>query len=550
LAIRTGIALKYALKSIALFVLLLQPSVASASDVEEHLILADSVYHGVLTEYGFVRSSTDHRWGNHGDTVVIPMALWAGRSFGDLSAWMARDDRSLSRYHHRGRTILEQLAPVTAEVLEETYQKHKHTDLGLAEHKGASVIGNYLIHHHLALRYARDAGAEKADDGLRRALSYEAMAQGYLTDAFSGSHILVPVPDRFSTLNRDNLRKAHDRYGSDGVYVINSRGDVWRTFGDNLLFWYGPSRQFVLEACKTSIREVFLSYFVAMQHEVVGRSVPAWLEGVADADTMRARVQEWSVPNDGAHYYVDQRMPSLTLLPMAVTATWSVQSSDVDAHGIRKRFHYPQLRDAGLHDPDLRGVDKDFLYSEDVVPAWLIPSQLRDNEPRKLIRNDPSIASVRFIQERHFPPSYAGLLTSVGGGVAFGEEKDGLATSIGLGYGMLNDFFFLNKLSADVVFNPNFAEDRRMLLSSTFRAGIALPLRIPYDVIQATRVELGYAWGLRSPFKDHGVKLALGLESPTIPLLFTYSGITLRLKHQWLFFDEGISAVLFEIVLH
>ena len=542
--------MKYTPKSIVLFVLLLQPSVAAASNTEEHLILADSVYHTVLTEYGFVRSNTDYRWKDREDTIVIARDIWDGRSFGDLAAWMAKDDRSLSRYHHRGRTILEQLAPVTANVLEEAYQKHKDADLGLAEHKGASVIANYLIHHHIALRYAWEAAAKKAGDGLRRALAYEAIAQGYLTDAFSGGHILVPVPDRFATLNRDNLRKAHNQYGSDGVYVINSRGDVWRTFGDNLLFWYGPSRRFVFEACKTSIREVFLSYFIATQNEVVGRVVPAWFDGVSDAETMRARVREWSAPNDGAHYYVDQRMPSLTLLPMAVTATWSVQSGHVDAHGIRKRFHYPQLRDAGLHDPDLKGVDTDFLYSEDVVPAWLIPEQLRDNEPRQLIRNDPGIASVRFIQERHFPPSYAGLLTSVGSGIAFGEEKDGLATSVGLGYGVLNDFFLLNKLSVDVVFNPNFAEDRRMLLSSTFRTGIALPLRIPYDVVQASRVELGYAWGLRSPFKDHGVKLALGLESPTIPLLFTYAGITLRAKYQWLFFGERISAVLFEVVLH
>ena len=60
---------------------------------------------------------------------------------------------------------------------------------------------------------------------------------------------------------------------------------------------------------------------------------------------------------------------------------------------------------------------------------------------------------------------------------------------------------------------------------------------------------MGYSWGLQSPFKEHGSKIGLGLESTTIPMGFVYAGIMFRAKYQWYFFDPTLRAIVFDLVL-
>ncbi|MGE5692440.1 MAG: hypothetical protein ACM3YF_01510, partial [Candidatus Zixiibacteriota bacterium] len=197
-------------------------------------------------------------------------------------------------------------------------------------------------------------------------------------------------------------------------------------------------------------------------------------------------------------------------------------------------------------DPDLEKIDRKFLYHKEHVPSWLIPDLLLQDGPEKLIKENPDFASVRFVQQSDFPPTYAGLLVNSGAGAVIRRRGKGAGWSFGLGYGLIDDFLVFNKISVEAIMMPGLDEPRRLLLGPSFGYGI----KLPFHPLEAMRIEKGYLWGLRLPFKSKGFRLALGFESKTIPLSFTYLGVTLRLKYQWIWLEQTKHGLFLETVFH
>lgn len=508
---------------------------ARAWDEAEHRALADSGLADALVALGGEAGDEVRIQMPDSSVLVLPRHLWGGRDFGEICAWSSRADEAPTRYPLRGRTLLEQVALLRADQIERILMRHfpaaddlagdasRWPPVASAEERSQRVVANYLIHHLIAIRYAERAAADGSAraEAMTRALIYEAMAVGYLSDSFSSSHILAPEPGILAGLHRRNTRRAHDFYRDQGAAVINSRGEVWRTYGDGLLHWYGLAMDHVRKACSASIEEV-----------------------LRPADSLRGGAR------DGADYYGALRMAALLEIPMPVAASWSVRDSTVDGHGIHARTHYPQLREEGWHDPDLEGIDMRFLCARGVLPEWMVFARAAEAAPQALIRDDPDVASVRYVEERHKKPTFEGGLLALGLGHVVHDDSDVTGPSIALGFGLADDLVAVQGLpgvqrfSAEAAYQPGMGEARRRLLSAGLGFQIATP-RFP-----TLHVEGGYAWGLASPFKRAGPKVGIGVSTETLPLGFTYAGVILRAKYQAFYLERIVTGVFAEVVLH
>jgi hypothetical protein len=535
----------------ALCLLLALSDAIHAYDKEEHRQLADSALAAVMAELGPAAHDSLSFTITRDYSIRLGKKLWEDKTFGEICAWFAEKDLSRPRFHQRARTILQQLRPLSGSIIDDAWRNHSQKisataswpSVRTAEKSNLNVVANYLLHHLIALRFAKIAGQQwrAGKEALRRALIYEAMALGYLSDAFSAGHLLVPMSDAFSGLHWFNNKLAHDFYNGEGVHVINSRGDAWRTFGDKLIRWYAATYRPVLETCMTSLRELFLVYYATIGSAAVPGSLKNWWQAVSAGRPMETIVNAANTTQDGEKYYSTTRLPALFLLPMPVSATWSMRTPSMDKHGIRRRKHYPQLREPGFHDPDLAVIAAEFLYPQAAVDSSMFLALLASQSARDLIISHPDVASVRYIQETNFPPSFIGPLLSIGGGMF---SKQGESASIGLGYGCLDAWHVFKKISLEVDLMHLLDERRRVLLAP----GLGMGLELPWSA--ALHTEGGHAWGLRAPFKAHGWKLAVGIDSPTIPLRFTYAGVTARLKYQWLWLNPTLRGAFIEIILH
>jgi hypothetical protein len=548
--------------ALALAALALAPAGARAWTVEEHRLLADSAL-----------ARTCDGWPAH-DAWTLRAVAGSGSTagggpldtlgFGGISAWSAGDDRAMGRRHERDRTVLEQLRRLTAARLDSLARGAAAGDAALLGARGPRArarlarlelpnpVASFLQHHGVALRLARAAGeAGRAGPDrapppmLRRALVYEAIAQGYLADAFAAGHLMTPAGARPGGFDPLNLRHAHDHWSNLGAYVINGRGETWQTFGDRLLLWYGPSFAHVFEASVTSLRELLLVY-----HAARGGPMPAplaaWGDSIAAArGTSRERLADaWCASHEGPGYLATVRLPTLTLIPTPVVATWSVRTEARDAHGLRRRHHYPQLAEPGGHDPSLDRADVARLPARAAVPEWMIPDTLFAADPVALVRAHPDFASARFAQATEPPPTYAGPL--VFAGVAWNGERGGgeVGHGLGLGFGLVGESTVLvDRVSLDLVFmTPASGPGPRWTL---VRAG-ASPSLPRFGIWRAwwarwvdrARFEVGRGWTRDGGVSADGDHFALALESPTLHVGFAYTGLTVRVGYQWTDLDR------------
>jgi len=516
---------------------------------EEHRTLAGDCLRQIISESNFDFDP---------DTI-----LWQGRSFEDLCAWSARKDRKLSRFHQRGHTVLQQLSVLSEKDLENKLHDHfgkpeslvadsSLPPIASAESSSKNVLYNYLVHHQIALHYAAYAGgvARDSNEALLRALSYEAMAHGYLGDAFSSCHLLLPDRNLFSLIHPFNTREVHEHYRYYGIYVINSRGEVWQTFGDGLLQWYQKTWEHVREACLCSLRELFLVYCNSSEESRCSEALNDWCDKQVIEGNRAQIVNQWLQMMKGSDYYSILKMPTLLLLPMVVTATWSQWTEEIDAHGIHKRKNYLQLSDKGYHDPDLHGIDQEFLYARVDVPEWMVFSELEYNSPMDLIREDPNVASVRYYQNRKVAPSYIGGLFIVGGGYLGYSSNLESTVSLGMGYAFVDEIVKFRKLpdlrriSIEVTYQPTVGDKARKIISPYLAFQIYLPRLL------SLHIETGYAYGLESPYKQAGARAAFGVSSQTLNLGFIYIGATVRLMYQVLYLDEIVKGPMLEFVFH
>ena len=533
--------------AVALVVAGLGPRPALGWTTPEHRVLADSALSAALGDLGapdrlLVRSAV---------AAVPPGPARGGPEppgFGSACAWAARDDRAQARYHLRGRTTLEELASFRA--------PGPDSPAGVT---ARNVVAAYLGHHLRALALAHLAGAQPAAGGgqdlLVEAFSREALAQGYLADAFAAGHLMPPAQIRLAGLLPLHRRHAHDYYASQGAYVINARGDAWQTFGDRLLLWYGPTYAHVLEACVTSLREVLLTWTMARGE--VPAPLATWADSVARPryPTRARMVAAWLARHDGPRVLEQVALPSLTLVPMPVVAAWSVRTQERDAHGLRRRRFYPQLSDAGGHDPTLDARDVAQLPSRGAVPSWMVPESLFTLDPGVLVREDRTFASVRYAQPRALPPRDAGPV------LALGEVRDEAASggstsrTLSLGYVVAGEPpALLHQLSLEGVLmepahggRPGIAAF--MVAGNLKPPGIGIWRRPPLRWLENVRFGAGHAWTRGgAPFED-GARYVLGLESPALPIGASGASMTLRLERQWMQLARARRGLGFEVVL-
>jgi hypothetical protein len=333
---------KCSLKNRVLVVLLLIycPVDTLSWEKYEHQISADLALDSTLSFCGIKFTDTLIFLPGKRNDIILGKMIWKGKSFGKISAIFSGDDISQSRFHIKGYTIKQQLEPLSAEFIDKVWERIKNlpSDIKSVEVTNQNVVFNYLLYHIIALRFAELSGKKYDADGeyMRYALIYEAVAQSYLSDAFSAGHLLLNLTDFLAPLNSYNNQIVHDFYCSEGVYVLNAQGDCWRAFGDKLMQWYSPSFNRVLEACVKSLCEVFLVYYVSNNIEIP-QHLSKWVKLIANGITLGALSDSWVTTNDGGKYYSEIKIPALLCIPTPIAATWSVRTEQKDRYGIHKR---------------------------------------------------------------------------------------------------------------------------------------------------------------------------------------------------------------------
>ena len=536
------------------FVLLLLLSFSAETfswEKEEHRLLADLAFDSTLAFCGIYFNDSLIFFPGKTGIISVNKKLWNDQSFGNTSAFFSEDDLSQSHSQLKGKTILQQLDPLSAENINEIWDRIKENpdDIQTVENPDENAVYNYLLYHLIALRFANLSATdgESHNEYIRYALIYEAAAQSYLSDTFSSGHMLLPNSDFLAPLNSFNIQIAHDHYCSEGVYVINSNGDCWQAFGDKLLQWYPYPFNRVFEACAASLRELFLVYFTSTENVDIPVNLAKWAKLISPVVTPEELSSLWVTSYDGVKYYSELKMPALLYIPMPVAASWSVRTDMKDEYGIHLRKNYPQLMEEKYHDPDLDEVDLGFLYSNYSMPGWMIPDFLPGDSLQNLINYNPEIASVRFVQNRNFPPSFRGYLLTVGVTYVFTENKNEMGSSLGFGWGFgdLSLLVFI-KPTFFVTAMRLFGDNQAWILSADIGVGInasVFGICKPY-------IELGSTWGSRSPYNGYAGNYALGLDSETLPLGFTYAGLTFRLKYEFIIFNKTLHSPVLEVILH
>jgi len=491
---------------------------------DEHRFLAENALEAVLRDFDGTLLIDD------GAPLSTQSKIWRGTSFGDLVVGFAHDDYSPSRYQEAGKTIYRQLEEVSTERIEEYWDYAR--ELELVEGRlprtpeARTAVANFLVAHVVALRFA-DSARDQGPPALMRALLYEAIAQGYLTDAYSAGHIRVPRHDFLQAIHPVNNRKGHDLDNINGVFVINGRNQVWQAFGDGAMGWYGESYRQVLNASVGALREVLLVYAVA-----IGDVPPALVDWVASlgGDTPEALAADWLAPKSGQEFYrTILGMPSLSHIPMPISATWSIRTRQLDSHGIRRRIHFPQLQEPGLHRENIPDFVRRQLYSRSDFPErFLAPGLIDTSSVRKLVDN-PDAASVEFVQLDKIPADYAGVLGSFDVGILAGGGHSAGAVSVRIGNGLFESAVLLGHLSVHAGITVPF--DNR--LPTPIRAAAAfnlssLPLRVEYGVVTTTEHFLSQL----------GTTLAAELDLMSTTLKATYLGFNVRLRYSVFWLDD------------
>jgi hypothetical protein len=487
----------------------------------------------------------------HPGPLVLPR--W---TVGQLCSLYAADGSSPARFHESGRSIREELRALGSSAIDGAWSAARRSletgptvrdllqDRPLDVSARPNVVQNFLLHHMVALRLAAADTSRPAAWSL--ALAFEAAALGYLADAFDSGRLLIPkARGPFLWLSRSRA-DAIRHYSDAGVYVMNSRGQVWQAIGEVHTEWFHTPLFRVLDAARTAVRELLLVRHRADPDADLPPSVEAWARAVAPDGNVEEMVRSWLAPASGESIYVRTKLPSLLCLPMPISATWRVKVDPADELGVRPARHYPQLRSPGLHDPTLATHERPFLYSEDAMPPWLVPRFIAQRGPEAVIREDRDVASVRFVQRPSVPPSWAGLSVSGEYGLRLRNTDVMPAYGAGLGYGAratagASAIWLLPRATYHFRYHSS---GRRLFALST---ALGFGSRVSSPVID---LALGFAWGDRARFLQKGPTLAVGYYPGTLSTGVLYAGLSSRLKIEAAFLETVLWGVSVELSLH
>jgi hypothetical protein len=510
----------------------------------------------------------------------------AMKRFGEIAASSEPAHLSPCRFHRRGKSVLQQLEELRPDDIQAGIRACQDA-VGIGAPvlpsialSGQNVISNFLLHHLVALHIAEAAAKAQSNRAalLKAALHYEAIAEGFLVDGFSSGHMLVPLGDFLCSLHSVNNVEAHDFYSSVGLFVINSRGEAWQTFGDGVMQWYPATYMHAHDACCVSMREVFLVYSFFEDSLDIPQQLTLNLD--LPPEHLGLTVRRWLLPDAGDYFYTTLKLPSLLGLPMPVSATWSVRSEKAGWQGKLAREHFPQIcggeEQPAFADSSLTGIERRLLYSWDSMPDWMLPDawvpahysggkNIRDlSDARRdsivfdLIRWDTTTASVRFVQEVNYPPSYAGLILGVGWGIVDdGSPASGIA-GISIGYAprfaFLRDFFVPLRISVAASYSHWLDGTNRKVLQAS--AGSTIPFAgsswnsgSSFRFLENLRLDIGWSWGLTAPLQSSGLAIGIGLESGVIPIGFTYAGVLVRPMLSYSFMKPGFFGASLQVLL-
>jgi len=471
----------------------------------------------------------------------MPQELWPGLSFGEVSARLSGNDLEPRRFHEPGKTIWEELGDLDRARVEARWANAARpssraavlegNDAGitLLRESEDNVVAGYLALHVLALRFAAEGGRTAADrgDGLRLAFLYEAGAEAYLRAAFFAAHMVVPFGSPIWPLHAENTRRTHHHFRDTGMYVRNSLGDTWQTFGDEVLESHPPTYRFVLEASAMSLRELFLVFLLRATNEPealrlvsptvrdrdLSEAAQGWTPHYrnivlehhailpesefanrflvdASAAELRTRIQRWLDPHDAPETYLRSEeavMPVLRLLPVPVMATLVEQ----DTTGRFSSYERPQLRDAGYHDPDLTTEERNRL-----------PWKTQFPETANLPRWNNDDVSVLYPGFHPYPPSFLGFRTDLGLATLMGEDGASVGFAAGLGYAWPAGLY---DLSLRLGYISGVGDGFVTL-------GLGPHIENPFPGVRwinAFLIEVGYAHDLQGSWSESGAVLSL-----------------------------------------
>jgi hypothetical protein len=457
-------------------------SVAHAFTDEEHRHLALDVFEKL--------AALDNL-----DITISPEAL------AEICVRSSQDDLAPSRYQVRGLTPYQQAAVITPEEIEEIVTSiidDPPTEQVFRPYAD-NVVANYIVYHSIAIACAQRSRGDWAhvrrhtvlarSEWLEHALVFEAVALGYLADAFSSSHILTPVHLPLSVWQGANVRAAHEFFATQGAYVL-ARGQVWQTFGDGLLEWYSGAHERVVKEYEDSVSDLLLT-----------RANPVW---------------------DQASIWEAARR-----IPCVVVASWRPPRGPANL----------QFREDGLHDPDLH-ADRRFLYSQEAVLSG----------PWGLAGPDPDyVTSVEYHQTLDYPPVFTGLLLMTGGGVLVKDDGGGAVGSVAAGYAWAAPVPLLKQVrtSVELEYVYRLGDPDRRVIVPRYAVGLGSPI-VPG--VEAMHFEVGYAWGLYDRFKDQGVKWGVGIGTKPLRLPFTYAGVSARLKYERFWIEDGLDGFQLQLI--
>ena len=469
--------------------------------------------------------------------------------------------RLAGRWHHvigkrerhqvLGETPMAQLRALTVSDLEDYIDRARNfSEIGddgverfVFNIESGNSVSNYLIAHIIALDFAGNP-----DTPFERALEWEMQAAFFLADTFSSSYIMTPAHKKLAAVQSNNIEFARYFFRTQGAFVINGYGQAWQTFGDHVLMWYPVSYQKVEDALVRSMNELFLCRAIATNKELSSDRHGPWFSLCAQDRDSREVVGDWLTPADGPDYFSQKRLPGLISIPTPISATWSVRSGGRNADGKARRYHYPQLREPGLHNADDPRLDHDFLPSRTDVPDWMLAPALRDSSTAANIYTNPDVASVAYTQTRYVEPSYSGLIFTMGGGILKrGDESVGVLSG-GLGHawetlvpvaGSLRGAF-----EGEVSFPLN-GDASAVIARTTGAVGMpGLPL------FNALHLELGWAWTLEDVIRDDGFRWGIGVVTKPVHLDWTYAGMSVRLRYESFKLDNNLHGFQAILVFH
>ena len=524
---------------------LLGPVEAFGFSAGEHQLAAKSA----------VRALTVELCGLPGDSLILPIGsgkflrlpavLREGMRFEHIAA--GGRERSYERYQLRRRTVREQLARISRDEISGLVD-HRRDHAGGPGASRRGAVGNYLVVHWLAIRLAHEAGGESpTKDKLIASLAEEGLAQRYLIDAFAAGHLLMPAKTPLSWTHPVNLSVAYEKFSERGVYVINSCHEEWRTVGDGRLLWYPAARRHVEEACASSLREVVASFYGTLRSGDRPASLTNWLGERCPAGDPWDWVSSWTGERNAVAYYAELRLPTLLLVPMPITAAWSVPAgapvpgSQESGRPVRARSYVPQLQGDGNHAEDLSPEEERSLYTRESMPSWLAAP------PATGGARAPLRASVLYHQPLWEPPSYRGLL--LGGG--WGLRVRGKAfESVTVGWGFLDGLLNLDRLpdlkrvGAEVGYLRGWSGPSRDFAVASVVGDLSTP------TAGNIHIEGGYGRGLSRNDERGGPVFAAGLSLDRIEIPLFYLAVAPRLKYQVAFSDPRRKGFTVEAILH